>query len=349
MMTHYPRACLLVLLALYLQGCSPDHVDAPDVTDIDASFTTYRFDKDLAAIDTSDVGAGAAALRATYGAFFDRYFSQIVPLQNATDIQFEESLRGFLTAPSIRYLLDTTAIIYNAQAWASVEQDFAKAFAYYKYYFPSAQIPDVYTIISEYSLQRFVDQVDGRDIIGVGLDMYLGATFPYQRFNPRNPAFSSYLTRRFNADHIVKRSMEMLVDEHLGDPPGERLIDLMVHNGKRLYLIDHILPYTHDTIVMEYTAEQLDWAMSNELEMWAFFFKQDLFYKTNRMEINKYISASPSSPGMPMEAPGRTANYLGWKIVEAYMKRYPDTTIEELIALRDAQVLLDKSRYKPRK
>jgi len=99
---------------------------------------------------------------------------------------------------------------------------------------------------------------------------------------------------------------------------------------------------------LEYTADQTEWVKSNELEMWAFFFDQELFYESNTMKINKYIQPSPTSPGMPEIAPGRTANYVGWQIVNAYMKRNSDTTLEELIQLRDSQEIMDKSRYKPK-
>jgi hypothetical protein len=50
---------------------------------------------------------------------------------------------------------------------------------------------------------------------------------------------------------------------------------------------------------------------------------------------------------MPKEAPGRTANWIGFQMVNSYMKRYPETTFEELIELQDAQALMDQSRYKP--
>jgi len=120
----------------------------------------------------------------------------------------------------------------------------------------------------------------------------------------------------------------------------------MIHNGKRLYILDRVLPTTQDSILLEYTGAQTKWVQENELSMWAFFFDENLFYESNAMTINKYINPSPSSPGMPDAAPGRTANYIGWKIVEAYMKR-TNATLSELIAMNDSQKIMDQSRYKP--
>lgn len=343
------RLLLFLCLSGWICACNSDGVDVPDVSAVEVDFDVYRFDQALAAIDTNAIATSTDELRAQYGEFFDLYFGQIVPLHNTSPEVFEASMRGLMTAPSIRHLLDTTAVIYTDEVWGDVERDFSQAFKYYKYYFPERQIPDIYTIISEYSLQRFIAEVDSNDILGVGLDMYLGADYDYMKYVPRNPAFSQYLTRRFNKDHIVKKSIEVLVDDIVGEASGDRMLDHMIHNGKRLYILDHLLPLTSDTVVMEYTADQLAWAEDNELEMWAFFFKEDLFYKTNRMEINKYIAVAPHSPGMPPSAPGRTANYIGWQIVIKYMQRYPETTLQDLAAIDDAQMILDKSRFKPKK
>ena len=63
------------------------------------------------------------------------------------------------------------------------------------------------------------------------------------------------------------------------------------------------------------------WCESNELQLWTHFLEEDLLYATNLRDIRKLVDYSPNSPGMPAEAPGRTANWTGWQIVKAYMKR----------------------------
>ena len=51
---------------------------------------------------------------------------------------------------------------------------------------------------------------------------------------------------------------------------------------------------------------------------------------------------------MPTEAPGRTGDYIGWQIIRAYMKRYPETSLNDLIKMNDSQMILEKSKYKPK-
>jgi hypothetical protein len=134
----------------------------------------------------------------------------------------------------------------------------------------------------------------------------------------------------------------------LGEPSGHRMLDLMIHNGKAMYFNKLVQPQLNDTIITEYSAQQLDWCGKNEMQIWSFFLDNKLFYESNLTKITKYINPSPNSPQMPAAAPGRTANYIGWQIVKAYMDRFPMTTPQELIDLKDAQLILEKSKYKPK-
>lgn len=50
---------------------------------------------------------------------------------------------------------------------------------------------------------------------------------------------------------------------------------------------------------------------------------------------------------MPAEAPGRTGSWLGWQIINSYMAKHPETSLPELLRLKDSQALLNQSGYKP--
>ena len=143
--------------------------------------------------------------------------------------------------------------------------------------------------------------------------------------------------------------MQPLIEDMLGAPYGNRLIDMMIYNGKKLYIQDLLMPLTPDSIKLEVTAAQAQWLEGNQLEMWAFFLSENLLYASDWAQIRKFVEYSPHSPGMPEEAPGRTANWIGLQIVKAYMEEFPETNPEQLLELRDAQDFLTKSKYKPRR
>jgi hypothetical protein len=51
---------------------------------------------------------------------------------------------------------------------------------------------------------------------------------------------------------------------------------------------------------------------------------------------------------MPKESPGKVGAWLGWQIINAYMKENPNTTLHQLIDLKDGQKILTSSKYKPK-
>ncbi len=334
-----------IMIILIVGGCSSER-QVPDVSNIKVDVVIKRYDQALFAIDTSNVAAGLENLGKKYPEFQKIFLDEVI---KASDPRYAPEgtvkyVEGFLTHPAVRRLYDTCQVIYSDMS--DIKTDFDQAFRFFKYYFPQKEVPDITTFISEYSYGVFVY---GKNSLGVGLDFFLGEDYPYLKYNEGNPNFSDYLTRTFSKKYLVEKTMKAYIDDLVGEPGGKRLLDIMVNNGKKLYLLDQFLPYAPDSIKLEYTQKQVDWCKDNELEMWAHFLKEDLLFTTKWDKMRKLVDYSPNSPGMPPEAPGRTANFMGWQIIKAYMQKYPKTTLQELIDLRDAQLILNKSKYKPRR
>lgn len=338
---------LWVILFLFVSCSSDNKEPAPDVSNIQVQPEIRRFEKDLFGIDTSNFQSGFEQIKLKYQDFADIYFTNVM---GAYDKRIapegaENYIKGFVSAPVVRKLYDTCQYVYKD--FRPVEKQFEKTFKYIKYYFPKRRLPSITTFISEYSLAVFIY---GKGDLGVGLDFFLGSDYPYASINYENPNFSSYLTRTYNKEHLVSKTMTALVDDWADDAPARhRLIDYMIHNGKKLYVLHKILPETADTVIYEYTKKQLDWINKNEANIWAFFTSENLLYSEDYQKIRKYVEYSPNAPGMPAEAPGKTANWIGEKIIEAYMKKNPGMDLETLLKQNDAQKILESSKYRPRK
>ena len=319
--------------------------DIPDVSAIPVQVTIKRFEQDLFKLDTLDMATGLASLESEYPEFSDIFFEKILGSKDSRIAPegHEEYVRGFVTHPAIRHLYDTCTVMYPDLK--KLQSELEQAFRFYKYHFPLEPLSgEVVTFISEYTVGGFLY---GDNAVAIGLDFYLGENYPYVQYNPGNPNFSQYLTRTFNRDHIVMKTMKLLVDDLLGPPTGNRLVDHIVHNGKQLYILDQLLPYTPDSVKLEYSQKQVEWSVANESNIWAYFISENLLYSTDWGKFRKYVEPSPHSPGMPDDAPGRTGNWLGLQIVNAYMKKNPGTSLADLILLQDTQAILDKSKYKP--
>jgi len=341
----YPVLLLALVGMMLTSSCTND--GRPDVSHIPSDTRFVRTELDLIESPTKEQ---TLALANKDSAFYDIYFRDILTLRGTTKDSIILSMQQWMKDSLIADLWSKTKNKYKNINELKSQTD--QMFKYLKYYFPNKikDQPDIYTFISGFDFQLFIFENDnGNDAIGLGLDMFLTPDIHYKMIDPDNTNFSDYITRSWNHDHIVKKIGEIYVHDVLGESPGKRMIDQMIHHGKSLYILSQILPENQDSVIIEYSQKQLEWCQDNELQIWSFFLDNKLFFESNPVIINKYINLSPDSPDMPKDAPGRTGDYMGWQIVKAFMKRYPETTIQELISMVDAQSLLEKSKYKPKR
>ncbi len=342
---------VLAVLSVFISACTSDkETNIPDVSDIRVDLDITRFE-DLLLADTTIDAAGIQQVMDAHPAFSNVYFNHVMPGSEdilATDDPEarKQDIQAWIRHPRTRWLYDTIKTIFPDIK--PVEEGLTSAFTYAKYYFPDKATPRIYTTVSDFGYFPFVYAEDSlRDGIGISLEMFLGDTFPYLTYTGLNNAFSDYLTRSYNKDHIVRRALEVWVDDIAGPPSGNRLLDLMIHNGKKIYILQSLMPTAHDTMIIDYSLDKLHWVEAGEKNIWFHFTREDMLYETSLNKIQKYIGPSPGSPGMPPEAPGNTASWLGWQIVSTYMKNHSETTLAQLLLMKDAQVILDQSGYRP--
>lgn len=307
----------------------------PDLQIVDGADLLFRSESDI------------KDFRKIHPQFSAIYFENVLGIKDTTDIGLLRNINQIKQDKVMKGLQDTIKLEFGDLK--TIKEELNESFKYWKYYFPNATIPSIYFCNTLFNYQKFLFEDKGKDGIGIGLDLFLNKWYDYKSIDPSNPSYSEYLTRSFNKDHIVKKVIDLQLDEIASNPNGVRMIDQMIHNGKRLYILHKIIPQSHDSILFEYSAKQLEWCIDNELEIWSFFIDKELFYETAPMKIIKYVSDSPNSPGMPEEAPGRTANYIGYQIVKKYMAKHPDLSLQALLDLPDAQKLLDEAKYKPKR
>ncbi len=338
----------LVLGILTISSCARDNA-APDVSHLDGSFQLTRTEQLLFALDTLASAESAQSVFASHDIFWDLYFSVIMPLETDSSLSSEKDHRRWLPIVSNPYLRAITESIEEDYAdMSDINAELSTAFQYLQYYFPGNRVPNVYTLNSGFGYFPFIFEDGERDGLGVSLEMFLGSDFPYLTFVGNVNAFSDYLVRTYNRDHVAKKTVEVLVDDLVGPPPGDRLIDKMLHNGIKLYILEHLMPAIQDTVLFEFTPAQLTWCESNERNLWAHLLKDDLLYSNEFGKIQKLISPSPTVPGMPAEAPGGVANWTGWRIIHALTERDSDIKMVDLLAIQDAQAVLEAARYRPK-
>jgi hypothetical protein len=338
-------ACLFIF-----SNCNSDDNDrpkAPDVSGIQVALDINRFDQKLAAIDTNNAAAGVVSLERDFAQFAPIYFEKIIGIKDPKDSvgKYRAEVRKFLADPSMRYMMDSIGRVYTNMD--AEKREIEQGMRYFKHYFPNYPAPTtIYTMPSAYN---FAAVLPTQDAVAVGLDMFLGKDYTVYESLAESGQFPRFISRTFRRDYLVDRVFELLIGDLAGEPTGNRLLDYMIHNGKKLYVLDCLLPKTPDSIKLNYTTEQMKGIYANEDFTWGRILKQNLIYSTKFQDVQKLVMPAPNAPIIAEEAPGAIGNFIGWRIVQQYMKRHPETTLEALLKLKDAQKLLDDSKYKPKK
>ncbi len=338
------RIYTLVLFAgtaLCNWGCGDsENRSIPDVSDLKVSVKIQRFETDLFAIDTAHIADGMAKLEQKYPVFMPFFLTQVLHDPNDPGETPEQSVSGFLKAPQVQKLYDSCRTKYTDLA--GLENDLAQMFRYYQYYFPQKKTPTVVTAVTELVGDAYLVN---DTLLMLGLDFFMGENF--SAYNP--DYFPEYLRRQFRQEYMTTKLATALASGIVGPPKGDKIADFMLNNGKILYLVDCLLPTVPDSMKMGYTREQIEGCYANEAEVWARLLSINVLYSPINIKTQKIVMPSPSADIVFKEAPGEIGNWIGWQVVKAYMKRFPDTTIEQLLNFSDPQKFLEQAKYKPKR
>lgn len=290
-----------------------------------------RYEQKLFAIDPADLGSELKKIQPEYGVFLDGDLEDtlsLIPLLN----YIEDTLLQNVNKDCQRVFPDLI----------DLESDFTESFRYYKYYYPKENLPDIYTYISGFDYEHAV-QLMSHNIL-IALDMYLGIDY----FRYKKLGLPAYMLHRFDGRYIVRDCMFELAKKDLNyRNVGSALLDLMINEGKLIYFTNAMIPNLSDSVLMNYTARQMEWANNSESVVWAFLLENEMLYATDNQPIQKFILESPFTSFFGAESPPRLGWFIGWKIVSSFMENNRDVELPELMQEYDAQKILQESGYKP--
>lgn len=273
------------------------------------------------------------------------FFGHILGVPPDDTAAIKEAFKNYLeieATQNISRLIDST---YPDLDW--IKSQWELNMAYFHHYFPEQEVHELYVMQTNLGIANFLfENAEGVDAVGVSLGFFLGSAFPYLKLAREKPVFSAYNSRTFNKDHLISKSVNAIVDNMVGPPLEGNMLNAMIREGKRLYILEKVCAEVHDSAVFELSLDGLEWCRNNEWEMWNFFIEKEMLYTTDVKEYAKYLRPAPNSPGMPSSAPGKTGAYVGFRIVEAFMDHHPAITLSEM-AVMSAEEIYREARYKP--
>lgn len=330
--------------------CSCNSKTKPDTSRINVELEVIRFEKEFFEADTNDINASMQKLRESHHDFTNDFTWRILGLEGVDSSSWENVIKQFQH--------DYTPIY---QATKKMNKDVEVAIAntkeglkLVKYYFPTYRLPSQFiTFIGPIEAFAF-NQTGGsgdiitRDALAVGLQLHLGANAEIYNSEQGMQLYPSYISRRFAPDYIPVNAMKNIIDDMV--PPvkqGSPLIDIFIDHGKRMYVLDLLLPEMSDTLKLGYTASQLKGAEKNEGLIWNYFLENNLLYETDMFKTRSFTNDAPSTMEFGEGSPGFISLFIGKQIIKTYMEKNPETDIKTLLNL-DGRKILSASKYKPK-
>ena len=333
------RKSILIILAVILYGCGNKYQYIP--RDIEAvEVEIVRFDSAQLAVRTDSVKQDIGKLYADYEEFMPMYVEGILRIPTEDTAYLCEMYAQFLT-DTVMGFAQTNALTKEKFANVdSLQEALNTGFSRLHYLFPDWEIPaKVYLFVSGFNSSVMYYE----NVMGVGVDMYLGSDYPYY-----NQVVYNYQKQTMRKACIAGDLLSMYLAYNIAyNSKYNRLLEHIIFRGKQMFLLGELLPDEPAWEIIGYSKEQWDWCETYEQAIWnSIMEKRDLF-KTESIVLNSYMNEGPFTAEISQESPGRLGVWVGWQIVDSYMRNNEQVTIQELMSEGDAQKILEQSFYKP--
>lgn len=331
----------VLILTLFLFACRDKNI--PDVSGIKVNLEVKRFEQDFFGMDTNNIAAGLQQLQDKYPVFLEDFLYNILELPPLTDTSTAamELIKKFIS--DYRPIYDSAMDVFKN--FDKQAEEVREGLRFVKHYFP-AYNPPPYLITFIGPLEGYSDVIT-TNALAVGLQLHMGSNFSYYTSDVGQSVYPMYISKRFTPQTIAVNCVKNIISDIAPDPaPGRPLIEQMVEAGKRLYVLDKLMPYTPDTLKIGYTKSQLQGCYANEGRIWNFFVANNFLYTIEPALIGGFMNDAPNTPELGEGSPGAIGHFTGWQIVKKYMEKHDTVSLATLLRT-DAQTIFNESKYKP--
>jgi hypothetical protein len=338
----FPLAIVhLLLVALSgCGGCGTDRGTHVDVRGVDVDLRMDRLDQHLFHAHPDSMVTTDRQARARFGSFYRLYVEDVLQGAPLEDPRLPLFLNRFVTDPD--WSLVQSAIDSVFPTMDTQEQEFEQAFRRLKALFPDSLVPRIITFNSGYNYGIFPTD----SVLGVGLEWFIGSDHPVIGHLAPD-AFPNFVKARMRPDMLVPSSVKgWLLVHYMNDVAGADVLTHVVETGKVMVLLEALLPDAPAHARFAFTPEQLAWTGANEFSIWKEVVNRDMLYSRKPDDINRLMNDGPFTSGFPRESPGHIGEWIGYRMVRAYMQANPKVSFQQLFQMDDAREIL--KHYKPR-
>ena len=339
---------IFYLLFIGMCGCDSDKplekVEiAPEAASVEA--IVHSFDVDLFACDFSQQSTCLDSLRNKYGGFFCGFVEDDLQLAACRSDSVGRLLGMFIGDPQIASTHKAVMEVFPPEKRQVLSESFTDVVQRWHHYFPTRPVPQFIYYCSAWN--RTIAATDSA--IGIALDCYLGPEHEITRkLSPE--IFPDYVKENMDERFIVADAVKGFAAWNARSIYQQKdLLSELVFYGKVMYIAEALAPSIPDSIMMGWTTQQWNWARAGEGDIWKTLAVEKTMFHSKPFEINKWFNDGPftSAAGIPQESAPQLGVWMGWNVIRSYMKKYPETTLDQLMTESDNQRLL--SAYVPGK
>lgn len=312
-----------LFIAIFAMGCSSKSELEAKIAKVAVDVQIERFDKQFAKAEPKEL----PKLKKQYPYLFPTQFSDSVWVERMND-SLHQVMAEEIDQKFENFEQDTIAI--------------HQLFQHVKYYFPEFNIPKIVTVNSDVDYKNRIIYAD--TLMLVGLDNYLGKDHEFYK------GIQNYVRANFEKQRVVVDMSKAIARSTIKTIPYRDFLSKIIYYGKLYYLMSVWMPESAESELIGYQEGQWQWSLDNEQYIWRYFIESELLFSTDSKLDDRFINPAPFSKfylELDNESPGRLGQFIGWRIVDSYMKNN-EVSLHELLK-EPAATLFKKSQYKPKK
>ena len=317
------RFFLIVVVVTVFFGCKKDTGLEKKISKIDADFSVERFDLDFGKAKPKDL----PELKQRFPFLFSQQIQDSIWMQKLNDTLQQQMFREAKT---------------NFKDFNYVKDELSYLFQHLKYYDKTFNIPRVITVADDVDYRT--KTIVSNELIIINLLNYLGSDHEFYQNIPM------YLSKTMKEDYIIPDVANGYAKMYAFQSKRKTFLEELIYFGKLLYFKDVMIPEFSDAKKIGYAQNELKWVQLNEAQIWSYFVERELLFSTDAKLITRFLAPAPFSKfylQIDNDSPGQVGRYIGWQIVKAYAER----TGADILAIMqtDADIIFNKSKYKPKK
>lgn len=326
-----------ICLCFVIVSCSSDKLDV-DVSAIDLEVDYQRFEIALSQgdspVELAEINKECLQLG---GELYEFYIYDMLRLGSAYNDSIGYYLYPFVNDTMMQVVVADVKSTFSD--FESIINQLNDGFKHLKYHLPDAAIP--HRIITYNG--TFVYGVVATDsLIGIGLEMYLGADNPIVK----EIRFPQYIKEKMNRNYLpIDVANRWIVSNVISENPGETFLNNLIYHGKLRYLIEAMFPDIEKEFIINYSKKEYDYAIASEYNVWQYLVDMDWIYTTDMKVKMRFFEEAPTTVGID-NSPGRMGQFMGWQMVRSYMDENPGVSLQELLNETNETKIL--KAYKPK-